>query len=67
MERQHVNFVIILERAELNAGDYAYPEPLARLARRWNSSDRIMVSKCKCFQTAASGGFDYCLWCESPV
>jgi hypothetical protein len=67
MERQHVNFVIILERAELDPGDYADPEALPRLTRRWNSSDSVVVSECECLQAAACGSFDYCLWCESPV
>ena len=67
MERQQVNFVIFVERAQLDSGDYANAQSLARCARRWNSSNRIVVSERQRLQAAALGGLDYLLWWESAV
>ena len=67
MKRQHVDFEILVECAELHPRDYANAQPLACLARRWNSSNRIVVSECECLQAAALGSLDYSLWHESAV
>lgn len=67
MKRQHVDFVILVECAELHPRDYADAQPLARLARCWNSSDRIVVSECERLEAAALGSVDYPLWQESAV
>lgn len=45
VERQHVHFVIVVERAELHTSDYADSQALPCFARRWNSSNRIVVSE----------------------
>jgi hypothetical protein len=61
MEGQQVDFVTILECAELDTCDYANAQPLARFARCGNSTDRVVVSECECLQSAARGSLDHLL------
>jgi hypothetical protein len=67
VKRQHVNFVIILEGAELNTGDYPYSQPLSGFSRSCNAADRIVVGKRECLQAATRRGFDYLRWWKGPV
>ena len=67
VKREHVNFVIILEGAELDARNHADAEPVTRRTRRRNSADRVVVGQRNGLEAAARRSFDYLLWWENAV
>jgi len=67
MERQQMDFVILVERAELDSSDYSDSDPVAGLAGRGYSRDRVVVSECECLEAAPLSSLDYLFWWESPV
>lgn len=67
MKRQHVDFVILEECAELYSRDHANAQSLAGLACCRDSSNRIVVSERECFQAAAFSRLDHPIWWESAV
>ena len=62
-----MNFVIVLECAQLDSRDYADPQSLAGFARSRNSSDSIVVSERQRPETATRRGFDYLPWWKRAV
>ena len=67
MKREHVNLVIVLERAQLHSSYYANSETLARFAGPRNSVYSIVVSERQRLESATRRGFDYLLWWKGAV
>ena len=43
VERQYVDFVVVVKSAQLDSGDHANSQSIARRTRRLNSADRVMI------------------------
>jgi hypothetical protein len=59
VKRQNVNFVIVLEGAELHASNDADSQPLAGFSRSRDSANRVVVSERQRLEVAPCGSFDY--------
>jgi hypothetical protein len=59
VKRQNVNFMIVLEGAELHSSNDADSQPLACFSRSRNAANRVMVSERQRFEAAPCGSFDY--------
>jgi hypothetical protein len=59
VKRQNVNFVIVLEGAELHSSNDADSQPLACFSRSRVSADRVVVSERQRLEAAPCGSFDY--------
>ena len=62
-----MNFVIILKRAQLAAGDNPDSESITRFTRGSNSGDAVVIGQCQSGEIAAFGRFDYTLRRECSV
>ena len=67
MQREQVDLVIILKRAQLATRDDAYSQPLTSRFRGGNSVDRIVVGEGERREPAPLRGFDYALGGENSV
>jgi hypothetical protein len=67
MKRENVDFVILLEGAQLHSGDYTNPQPLASFSRSSDSTNRIVVSERQRLEAATRGGFDYLFRWECAI
>jgi len=64
---QHMDFVIVLKRAQLGAGNDTHSKALACRARRCNTIDCIVVRERDGGEPALLRGFDYLLWRERTI
>jgi hypothetical protein len=61
MEREQMDFVILMEHAELRAGDYSNAGALTRFARPGHSIDSVVIRECESSESASLRGLDYLL------
>jgi hypothetical protein len=67
VESQKMNFLLILDGAELYSGDHSNAKALASLARRGNALDRVVIRERQCGETAPFGCLDYTVGADGPV
>jgi hypothetical protein len=67
VKSEHVNLVIAIERAQLDAGDDANACLLTSLARRANAVDGVVIGECERCQSASRSRLNYLLGWESSV
>ena len=67
MERQQMNFVVTLKRAQLTSGDDTNSEPLAGCPRRGNPFDGVVIGERERGETATLRRFDYALGRKGSV
>lgn len=67
VQRQQMDFMIVLKGAQLGTGNDPHSETLACRARRGNTIDRVVVSERDRAESAFLGGFDYSLRRERTI
>lgn len=67
VQRQDMDFVLVVKCTEFHSSDYSNSEYLTGSARRVDSADRIMIGECKRGETAALRGLDYLLGGKNAV
>lgn len=67
VQSQHVNFVIVLEGAELCTRDHPDAESVTCCAGCRKSADRVVVGQRNGLEAATRRSLDYLLWWKNPV
>jgi hypothetical protein len=67
MEREQVNFMILVVRTQLDAGDHPNPGALSRLARGTNTIYGVVVGESESREAALLRRLDYSLGWECAV